>query len=78
MQDGPPLRASLLISFANHYRQTHPSEAEKLIKEELYDSLSETNSVIKADLDYVVKYWRETGFCLWEEVNGVSLHYLPT
>jgi glucoamylase len=31
------------------------------------------NSVIKADLEYVSHYWNESGFDLWEEVEG--LHF---
>ena len=36
----------------------------------LYDGQANSNSVIKADLDYVVQNWNQQGFDLWEEVNG--------
>lgn len=28
--------------------------------------------ILKLDLDYVAQYWNQTGFDLWEEVNGSS------
>lgn len=28
--------------------------------------------VIRNDLNYVAQYWNQTGFDLWEEVNGSS------
>lgn len=61
-RDGPALRAIALISYskwliANGYNSTV------------------TNSIwpiIRNDLTYVAQYWNQTGFDLWEEVNGSS------
>ncbi|KAI0131275.1 carbohydrate-binding module family 20 protein [Daldinia grandis] len=61
-RDGPALRAIALISYskwliANGYTSTV------------------TNNVwpiIRNDLTYVAQYWNQTGFDLWEEVNGSS------
>jgi len=38
---------------------------------DLYDSRMPANSTIKADLEYVSHFWRESGFDLWEEVDGM-------
>lgn len=56
--DGPALRASTLIGFAKHVLDANPKEWDSFIRRELYDgkSYEETESVIKADLDYVCKY----------------------
>jgi len=59
--DGPALRASALINFANELLDTaspdNQQEVERFIRSELYDSLpwEETQSVIKADLDYITR-----------------------
>ncbi|KAI0412087.1 family 15 glycosyl hydrolase [Xylaria grammica] len=61
-RDGPALRAITLIGYskwlvANGYTST----ASSLIW-----------PVIRNDLTYVAQYWNQTGFDLWEEVNGSS------
>ncbi|KAI8963374.1 carbohydrate-binding module family 20 protein [Daldinia sp. FL1419] len=61
-RDGPALRAIALISYskwliANGYTSTVTSNVWP---------------VIKNDLTYVAQYWNQTGFDLWEEVNGSS------
>lgn len=40
---------------------------------DLYSPTMPADSVIKADLEYVSHFWREEGFDLWEEVNGLHL-----
>ncbi len=67
--DGPALRASVLIRFAQklldknevNYVQTH-----------LYNkSLDpQTMGVIKMDLEYTAHHWQDANFDLWEEVLG--------
>jgi glucoamylase len=57
--DGPGLRAITLIRFAQEYLNKGGSK-ERV--QALYDS------VIKTDLDYVVREWAKPSFCLWEEV----------
>ncbi|KAL7266620.1 glycoside hydrolase 15 protein [Rhizina undulata] len=71
-RDGPALRASALIKFAKSYISVN----ESYVTSTLYDSLTTTNSVIKADLDYVVTYWSSSGYDLWEERNSVHFFTL--
>ncbi|THV03026.1 glycoside hydrolase family 15 protein [Dendrothele bispora CBS 962.96] len=62
-RDGPALRATTLIAYGN-----------SLVDHNFDSSYIEKSlwPVIKADLDYVVKYWNMTGFDLWEEVSSSS------
>ena len=39
----------------------------------LYTPILPAQSVIKADLEYIARYWMSPGFDLWEEVNGLHL-----
>jgi glucoamylase len=65
-RDGPPLRATALTIYANW----------------LIDNGGKTQAlnivwpVIQKDLAYTVRYWNQTGFDLWEEVNGSSFFTL--
>lgn len=61
-RDGPPLRAIALIKYA------------KWLIANGYTSTANTVvwPVIKNDLAYVSQYWNQTGFDLWEEVQGSS------
>ena len=56
-RDGPALRATTLINFAEDLLDTDAARWQNFVKEELYDSkaVGETESIIKADLDYVVE-----------------------
>jgi len=65
--DGPPTRAIALIQFANALLAEGESE---FVRAKLYDGKLPTNSVIKADLEYISHHWRETSYDLWEEVRG--------
>lgn len=61
-RDGPALRAIAMIGYskwlvANGYKST----ATDLVW-----------PIIRNDLTYVAQYWNQTGFDLWEEVNGSS------
>ncbi|PHH82914.1 hypothetical protein CDD82_4348 [Ophiocordyceps australis] len=61
-RDGPPLRAIAMISYANWLIQNgYTSTVSSIIW-----------PVVQNDLNYVAQYWNETGFDLWEEVNGSS------
>ncbi|RDI78439.1 hypothetical protein Vi05172_g11594 [Venturia inaequalis] len=76
-RDGPPLRAITLMQYLSAYNISH-SELWNTANgvnpfADLYDSRLPANSTIKADLEYVSHFWRESGFDLWEEVNG--LHF---
>lgn len=65
--DGPALRALALIKYA----QFKIAEGQlEFVKNNLYDSKYPSNSLIKADLEYVAAQWKEPSFDLWEEVLG--------
>ncbi|TAQ89169.1 hypothetical protein B7494_g2562 [Chlorociboria aeruginascens] len=61
-RDGPALRATALITYG------------KWLMSNGYTSTVSTNiwPIVQNDLSYVTQYWNETGFDLWEEVNGTS------
>jgi glucoamylase len=76
-RDGPALRALTLMHYVREYNASHPSlwsssQATDFF-EPYYHASMPPNSVIKADLEYVSHYWNESGFDLWEEVEG--LHF---
>ncbi|QSZ31699.1 hypothetical protein DSL72_001266 [Monilinia vaccinii-corymbosi] len=61
-RDGPALRATAMITYskwliANGYTST--------VQEIVWP-------IIRNDLSYVTQYWNQTGFDLWEEVQGSS------
>ncbi|KAF4123810.1 glucoamylase [Geosmithia morbida] len=60
--DGPALRAIALVSYA------------KWLIDNGYESTASEVvwPVARNDLEYVAQYWNNTGFDLWEEVNGSS------
>ncbi|PVF99535.1 putative glucan 1,4-alpha-glucosidase [Serendipita vermifera] len=61
-RDGPALRATSMIAFANH-----------LISQQNTTYVTNTLwPLILLDLNYVSSNWNSTGFDLWEEVNGAS------
>lgn len=65
--DGPALRAIALIRFA---RQLLAENQLKYVRERLYDGKAPTQSVIKADLEYVSHQWQAPSYDIWEEVKG--------
>ncbi|KAK0634696.1 glucan 1, 4-alpha-glucosidase [Bombardia bombarda] len=61
-RDGPPLRAITLINYAKWLvNNGYSSTASSIVW-----------PIIKNDLAYTAQYWNNTGFDLWEEVNGSS------
>ncbi|KAI1427903.1 family 15 glycosyl hydrolase [Xylaria sp. FL1777] len=61
-RDGPALRAIALIGYSNWLvANGYTSTATSLVW-----------PIIRNDLAYVAQYWNQTGFDLWEEVNGSS------
>ncbi|WZH46372.1 uncharacterized protein QYS62_007446 [Fusarium acuminatum] len=61
-RDGPALRATAIITYANW-----------LIDNGYSSTASDIAwPVIRNDLNYVAQYWNQTGFDLWEEVKGSS------
>ncbi|KAL9131780.1 MAG: hypothetical protein Q9217_000385 [Psora testacea] len=61
-RDGPALRATALITYS---RSLITSGNSALVISTLWP-------IILNDLNYVGQYWNQTGFDLWEEVNGSS------
>lgn len=75
--DGPAIRATVLAKYANFLLDRAGSGDEAYVRSMLYDNASPTNSVIKADLEYVSHYWTDaSGFDLWEEVKGIHFFNL--
>ncbi|KAI0137392.1 family 15 glycosyl hydrolase [Xylariales sp. AK1849] len=61
-RDGPALRATALITYANWLISNgYQSTASGVVW-----------PIIRNDLAYVAQYWNQTGFDLWEEVQGSS------
>ncbi len=65
--DGPAIRAVELTHLA--FALLDEGEGE-LVRQRLYDGKLPTDSVIKVDLEYIARRWREPCFDLWEEVRG--------
>lgn len=61
-RDGPALRATALIAYGNHLLD---DGKESTVKSNIWP-------IVQNDLNYVAQYWNQTGFDLWEEVNGSS------
>jgi glucoamylase len=68
--DGSGLRAITLIRFAEHLLD-EGNAAEVAV---LYDGRIPTNSVIKADLEFVGHHWSDLCFDLWEETSGLHFY----
>lgn len=65
--DGPATRAVALTRFATLLLDQGDT---KTVTTQLYDSHLPTNTVIKADLEYVSHNWQIPSCDLWEEVRG--------
>ncbi|KAG8932552.1 hypothetical protein FRC02_000930 [Tulasnella sp. 418] len=61
-RDGPALRATSIITYANYLLANNQNSK---VTGTLWP-------ILKLDLDYVAANWNQTGFDLWEEVNGSS------
>ncbi|CAE6447014.1 unnamed protein product [Rhizoctonia solani] len=59
-RDGPALRATTMITYANSL-----GASDSYVTGTIWP-------LVKLDLDYVAQYWNSTGFDLWEEVSGSS------
>ena len=71
--DGPAMRASALILWANTLLDEGKSN---FVKKFLYGANPAENSVIKIDLEFVSRHWAEPSFDLWEEVQGMHFFTL--
>lgn len=72
-RDGPALRAITLMSYLRAYNASHQMEwsaNRSSTYAGLHSAALPPHSVIKADLEYIARYWSNDGFDLWEEVNG--------
>lgn len=67
--DGPALRASVLIHFAQQLLDNHETE---YVKTRLYNNTMDSHSMgaIKMDLEYIAHHWQDPNYDLWEEVYG--------
>ncbi|WP_058515687.1 glycoside hydrolase family 15 protein [Legionella santicrucis] len=67
--DGPALRASVLIHFAQQLLDNHEAE---YVKTRLYNNTMDphTMGAIKMDLEYIAHHWSDPNYDLWEEVYG--------
>ncbi|KAJ5178483.1 Six-hairpin glycosidase [Penicillium coprophilum] len=61
-RDGPALRATAMITYGNSLIS---KKKEDVVKSNIWPS-------VQNDLNYVAQYWNQTGFDLWEEVEGSS------
>lgn len=76
-RDGPALRAIALMKFMRAYNESNPGLWESRTTAstgdwfaKLYSPELPARSIIKADLEYVARHWPESGFDVWEEVQG--------
>lgn len=67
--DGPALRASVLIRFAQQLLNSNDKE---YVIKHLYNNTMDSQSMgaIKMDLEYISHHWQDANFDLWEEVFG--------
>jgi glucoamylase len=76
-RDGPALRALTLMHYLREYNASHPSLWTSAGSDDFfgpfYTAEMPPRSIIKADLEYVSHFWNQSGFDLWEEVEG--LHF---
>lgn len=61
-RDGPALRATALITYSQWL----------VAQGDAYTVISSIWPIIRNDLAYVGQFWNQTGFDLWEEVEGSS------
>lgn len=61
-RDGPALRATAMIAYGKSLIAANETDT----------VVNVIWPIVQNDLHYVAEYWNETGFDLWEEVNGSS------
>jgi glucoamylase len=69
--DGPALRASAMIHFANILIDQGQMA---LVNQKLYQSTIPATTLIKADLEFVSHHWQDESFDLWEETKGIHFY----
>ncbi len=65
-RDGPALRATAMVAYARHLLANNQAD---LVRDIVWP-------IVSNDLSYVTENWSQTGFDLWEEVNGLSFFTL--
>jgi glucoamylase len=63
-RDGPALRATAMIAYSKAIMAAS-SDNHATVRDVVWP-------IVSNDLNYVAQYWNQTGFDLWEEVNGSS------
>jgi glucoamylase len=69
--DGPAIRASAMIHFANLLMDQGQMN---WVEHYLYQSAIPATTLIKADLEFVSHHWQDPSFDLWEEVEGTHFY----
>jgi glucoamylase len=69
--DGPAIRASAMIHFANLLIDQGQMA---LVNQKLYQSALPATTLIKADLEFVSHHWQDPSFDLWEENLGTHFY----
>lgn len=64
------------MKYVRKLNESDPGSIQQDWLRRLYDGKLPTNSIIKADLEYISKTWNQTGFDLWEEVNDMHFYTL--
>ncbi|KAI5959635.1 SGA1 [Candida pseudojiufengensis] len=69
-RDGPALRSITILEFIHYLNQTETEFDDQKLKNRTFVF----NEIIKPDLEYVIKYWDQKGFDLWEEVDSIHFY----
>ena len=64
------------MKYVRTLNESDPNAIEKDWLKRLYDGKLPTNSIIKADLEYISTTWNRTGFDLWEEADDMHFYTL--
>ncbi|MBL7669405.1 MAG: glycoside hydrolase family 15 protein [Bdellovibrionaceae bacterium] len=67
--DGPALRAINYVMLYQTVVRENWAERDRLLPL-IYDSTYPSNALLKKDLEFVARHWRDTSVDLWEEVRG--------
>jgi glucoamylase len=74
--DGPALRSIAMIKYTN-YLLKNQSKVNNYISKNLYDTRHPiSHTIIKRDLEYICKVWKDKCFDLWEEIYGHHFYTL--
>ena len=69
--DGPALRAMVLIRFLHLLESKNPSDP---YIARIFDTAETSNSAVRMDLLYLLKYYKEKSFDLWEEIKADNFY----